>query len=488
MSKKIFLPAGESFSGDANIRYPKGQILNVKGFYDQNSHVMPDGFKEYKKELVKGSGKDSSWGEYVPESYDGSKAVPLVISRHGGGQSGWGQCFATSWCFVADREGFIVVYPDAQPMKRPPAGERPSFSFQLRVPEEDFAIQEMIALIEEIKGKYNIDESRIFMQGMSMGDLMTMQFALARGDLLAGISESAGPAPADEFFDENGNPLPYKTFVPAFVSFVSNNNMGVPADQRPADPLEWKEMKNLAFWKAVNGACDTPKLKVDGIENYMYFCGEKAPVGYRDVLGRGHGQTFDDADMVWSTFFSGLKREADGSVSYTAPKEENWDKNAVALADGAEKAYVDNKFYAVDGKTYYREIPFIIPMRPGQTEAPKIEKPEGYDPVLYAPVTLLAALGCKVDLSKCKKYATIVTPAGDLIKVSAGNTGVTVNNRIYSLERYVENDDEMLYVPVKWFAHFMGKHVAERDGVMYINDKYGALTENMAALIKQLLK
>ena len=124
----------------------------------------------------------------------------------------------------------------------------------------------------------------------------------------------------------------------------------------------------------------------------------------------------------------------------------------------------------------------------GESEAPKIQKPEGYDPVLYVPVTFLAALGYQVEVSQCGKYAAIKSPKGDLLTVSAGNTGIVVNNRIHSLERYVEEQDGTLYVPVKWFAHFAGKFVTERDGVMYINDKYCALTENMAALIAQLLK
>jgi poly(3-hydroxybutyrate) depolymerase len=43
-----------------------------------------------------------------------------------------------------------------------------------------------------MKQKYSIDSERIFMQGMSMGDLMTSLFARHYGDVLAGAAGSGG--------------------------------------------------------------------------------------------------------------------------------------------------------------------------------------------------------------------------------------------------------------------------------------------------------
>ena len=48
------------------------------------------------------------------------------------------------------------------------------------------------ALITELQRKYNIDEGRIFMQGMSAGNLMTAQFCRYYGNILAGAAGSGG--------------------------------------------------------------------------------------------------------------------------------------------------------------------------------------------------------------------------------------------------------------------------------------------------------
>lgn len=57
------------------------------------------------------SGQTRDYLLHVPASYDGSKPVPLMISLHGAGLWGAAQKDISQWNAVADREGFIVVYP-----------------------------------------------------------------------------------------------------------------------------------------------------------------------------------------------------------------------------------------------------------------------------------------------------------------------------------------------------------------------------------------
>ena len=56
---------------------------------------------------------EDEWYVYVPESYDPTKKTPLVVSLHGGMMTGWGQAIYTSWTLAADRDGFIVLFPNA---------------------------------------------------------------------------------------------------------------------------------------------------------------------------------------------------------------------------------------------------------------------------------------------------------------------------------------------------------------------------------------
>src|SRR5690606_2353572 len=83
-------------------------VVNENG---NNSLVYPARLQEFTEAVVDSA--PSTWYEYVPASYDGSRKVPLVVSLHGGLMTGWGQAIYSSWTLVADREGFIVLFPDA---------------------------------------------------------------------------------------------------------------------------------------------------------------------------------------------------------------------------------------------------------------------------------------------------------------------------------------------------------------------------------------
>ena len=73
-------------------------VVNENG---NNSQPYPERLKEYREVLA--DGVEDIWYEYVPESYDPSRPVPLVIGLHGGLMTGWGHAIYTSWTLVADR-------------------------------------------------------------------------------------------------------------------------------------------------------------------------------------------------------------------------------------------------------------------------------------------------------------------------------------------------------------------------------------------------
>ena len=81
-------------------------VVNENG---NNSQPYPERLKECRGILA--DGLEDIWYEYVPASYDPAKKTPLVIGNHGGLMTGWGHAIYTSWTLVADREGFICVFP-----------------------------------------------------------------------------------------------------------------------------------------------------------------------------------------------------------------------------------------------------------------------------------------------------------------------------------------------------------------------------------------
>ena len=184
-------------------------VVNENG---NNSQVYPARLTEHTGVLVEGQGEDT-WYEYVPATYDPTRKTPLVFAMHGGMMTGWGQAIYTSWTLVADRDGFIVVFPNAHAsrfwqVEWDPAklakGLEPGLHQPPPSPADNPDNKLVLALLEKMKVKYNIDEGRIFMQGMSMGDMMTNQFARHFGNLLAGAAGSGASVGRGLLFDADG--------------------------------------------------------------------------------------------------------------------------------------------------------------------------------------------------------------------------------------------------------------------------------------------
>ena len=290
------------------------------------------------------------WSEYVPATYDPSKKTPLVVSFHGGMMTGWGQCIYTSWSHVADREGIIIVYPNGHTNRMwtmvkdsafGPGGQMMSDAFPATI-EENRDTNFAIALIEYMKKKYNIDEGRIYIQGMSMGGMMSSQMARYYSGVFAGYSDAGAPTNSMILYDSEGkmkqvsNPLPYLMSMPEQNGWDKDPNRCF--DQR-------KDVRAaLRYWATYNGCKSLPEIKIVGEDNFMFFQGENCDMALREIKNRDHGQTLDDAEIVWDYLFSGTRRNPDGSITQTPPKiARKGDEFGVAVVLGKKNALLNSK-------------------------------------------------------------------------------------------------------------------------------------------------
>ena len=96
--------AGNMFAGDA----PAGSIRN-----STNSNTQLPPHEPVLKSKVFVDGIEDSWLEYVPADLKKDARPPLIISCHGGGAQAQMQFDETSWCYIAEQEGAIAVFPNA---------------------------------------------------------------------------------------------------------------------------------------------------------------------------------------------------------------------------------------------------------------------------------------------------------------------------------------------------------------------------------------
>lgn len=128
---------------------------------------------------------------YMPQNLQ--SPAPLVIALHGGGgtAAGWEQ--ETDFDGVADRNGFIVVYP--QGVNREWNEERGSGMTLRRSDADDVGF--INALIDHLAAQYPIDLTRIYAMGISNGGFMSLRLACNLSDRLAGIGVIAAQLTED---------------------------------------------------------------------------------------------------------------------------------------------------------------------------------------------------------------------------------------------------------------------------------------------------
>ena len=122
------------------------------------------------------SGHKREYLLYVPTSYDPKRPTPLVISMHGAG--GWPvqQRDLSGWNRLAEREGFIVVYPAGSGRRGP------------RVWHASNADVGFISdLIDKLEASYNIDPARIYANGISNGAGMSFVLSCTLSDRIAAV-------------------------------------------------------------------------------------------------------------------------------------------------------------------------------------------------------------------------------------------------------------------------------------------------------------
>lgn len=126
---------------------------------------------------------------HIPESYDTNDDLyPLVFALHGAGGDGANMEYISEFGDLAEREGFIVVYPDGVNGGwndgRPIGGQ----------PINDAAF--LAAITQYLGANMRIDLSRVYSTGYSMGGMMSLRLGCLLPDVFAAVAAVATTMPA----------------------------------------------------------------------------------------------------------------------------------------------------------------------------------------------------------------------------------------------------------------------------------------------------
>ena len=125
---------------------------------------------------------------HTPKSYKPGRQMPLVLMFHGSHGSGNSIANVTRFNDLADKRGFIAVYPNGIDHYWRDASDGSS-----AVNDVSF-VTALIKHLEEIR---SIDRQRIYATGFSNGGMLTQTLACKLSDRIAAFASVAGTLPAN---------------------------------------------------------------------------------------------------------------------------------------------------------------------------------------------------------------------------------------------------------------------------------------------------
>lgn len=130
-------------------------------------------------------GRERSYIVHLPPKEKMNGPVPLIFHLHGGRGTAKGTSGLTFGRFneLADRDGFIVVYPNAIDKNW---NDGRKLEDELAWKEDIDDVGFITAIVNDLKQKYKIDSQRIFTTGMSNGGFMSSRLLCDRADIFRG--------------------------------------------------------------------------------------------------------------------------------------------------------------------------------------------------------------------------------------------------------------------------------------------------------------
>lgn len=230
----------------------------------------------------------------VPQSYSGEVSVPLLLNLHALQGSAEGQLATSEFEPLAEREGFLLVTPQAV------GGVWTVTGFPMDNGADDLGF--ITALVDELSSSWSVDADRIYATGMSQGGFLSFDLVCGAGPALAAIAPVAGVM----------TPNMAATCAPARRTPVLQTH-------GTADSLVDYEASQavVQWWVTFNGASGTPEVSSlpdtfpqngTTVDQFVHSGGSSGvDVMHLRINGGGHAwpgsegdSDVDIAEAIWS--------------------------------------------------------------------------------------------------------------------------------------------------------------------------------------------
>ena len=275
-------------------------------------------------------GRSRSYIVHVPPKP--LEPAPLIVSLHGGGGNAAGQQKYTRMDALADREGFVVAYPDGTGRLKTRlltwnAGSCCGSAARDNVDDVGF----IAAMLDDIGAREPIDPKRVYATGLSNGAMMAYRLAAELPDRFAAIAPVAGAMVYSGVPQESVPVLHIHSIDDPRALYAGG--LGPPFPMTATRVFHPPVEETLARWAKANHCTGGPEIKETRIgydadagiaATLLVWPGCSAPLEHWKLTGSGHtwpggqpkylvrllgrGTELVDANVEMWTFFSSLRR------------------------------------------------------------------------------------------------------------------------------------------------------------------------------------
>jgi polyhydroxybutyrate depolymerase len=243
---------------------------------------------------------------YVPTGLDKSAQVPLVSVHHPSGQAGQYMADITTWRQIADREKFVVVFPNGgsglQPWNVGTGACNWGSVAAAPTTQDDFGF--VRAMVTDVPKVQAIDSTRVFVAGLNLGGYFANHIGCQARDVVRAVAaHSAGtyagscpgnPVPVMLIHGDADNLIPLQCAREALSYWVERNGCSA---ETTSEPIKLGECQ----W---NTGCPAGREIGLCTLNGMGHGWAGAPVtGNWLQLQYGGGEQFENAaELIWKFF------------------------------------------------------------------------------------------------------------------------------------------------------------------------------------------
>ncbi|MGD8859503.1 MAG: PHB depolymerase family esterase [Myxococcales bacterium] len=237
-------------------------------------------------------GGSRSYILHVPGSYDGTSPRPLVLYFHPLLSNASAAATSSGFAELADREGFIVAFPDSAQSAAWNVGGICCTSSP-DIDDVGFAR----AIVDDVESRFCVDAKRVYASGFSMGGGLTHHLGCEAADVFAAIAPGAF-----DLFEESAcapsrpiTVIAFRGTADIIVPFDGGLMAGAPNGFLGNHTFEGAE-DSFARWAQINGCTAEPIDEGGGCRTHT-TCDDGTEVTLCTALGGGHD--WPDAPRAW---------------------------------------------------------------------------------------------------------------------------------------------------------------------------------------------